>query len=307
MLFERYDKRPFTVLLITHDYSVISEIAGRYRRLMPKIHFKDLNRDERGELVCRDFSADDYLAWLKQEAAVPRTAEAEGTVLRFGARFSVFGRKLMVTRDAAHREPVDLCIRRGETVYLKAQSGVGKTTLAKIIMGLYDAQDFTMDLGGLALTARSPGESWHRHIWGKKAGMVFQHADEALNLQATVAETFKGLSWKVPLSPEKLRALLATLFDAQAINAILHKKVTYLSGGQKQRLNLLRTLALDPDLCILDEPLNGLDFGSIRKVLAMLEEKRRKGAAFLLISHSEEIFDSFVDAGRVYYLSETSG
>ena len=49
------------------------------------------------------------------------------------------------------------------------------------------------------------------------------------------------------------------------------------SGGQKQRLNLLRTLILDTDLIILDEPLNGLDFQSIRKIMNILQEKQQEG------------------------------
>jgi ABC-type multidrug transport system ATPase subunit len=59
---------------------------------------------------------------------------------------------------------------------------------------------------------------------------------------------------------------------------------------------------MDTDLIILDEPLNGLDFISIKKVLQILEEKRKRGSAFLLISHNEEIFDNFVDRQYIYYL-----
>ncbi|MEO6098639.1 MAG: ABC transporter ATP-binding protein, partial [Fibrobacteria bacterium] len=75
-------------------------------------------------------------------------------------------------------------------------------------------------------------------------------------------------------------------------------------GGQKQRLNLLRTLILAPPLVILDEPLNGLDFESIKKVLSMLERMAAKGCGFLMISHNEEIFESYVDGGNIYHLKE---
>jgi ABC-type Mn2+/Zn2+ transport system ATPase subunit len=63
-------------------------------------------------------------------------------------------------------------------------------------------------------------------------------------------------------------------------------------------------LSLGTDFIILDEPLNGLDFVSVKKVLSLLEEKRRQGSALLMISHNEEIFDHFVDSRHVYYLAE---
>lgn len=76
-----------------------------------------------------------------------------------------------------------------------------------------------------------------------------------------------------------------------------------LSGGQKQRLNLLRSLLLDADLLILDEPLNGLDFTSMQRVLKLLQERMEEGKSLLLISHNEEIFDALVPPENVYYLS----
>jgi len=100
-----------------------------------------------------------------------------------------------------------------------------------------------------------------------------------------------------------LHSALEELFEGGVTEAFLAKKVKFLSGGQKQRLNLLRTIILHPDLIILDEPLNGLDFDSVRKVIDMLEEKRKAGSALLMISHNEEIFDALVDADHCYYLA----
>jgi ABC-type multidrug transport system ATPase subunit len=96
------------------------------------------------------------------------------------------------------------------------------------------------------------------------------------------------------------------LFDPPVTKQFINKKVKYLSGGQKQRLNLLRTLILTPDLIILDEPLNGLDFNSVRKVLSLLDEKRALGSALLMISHNEEIFENFIDKKHVYHLNITT-
>jgi len=303
-LFALYSKRPFTILFITHDYSIISEIVQRHPALVPSVHFKEFYRKDDLATDIMDFSPQEYLGWLSTAKPV-RAAENNEEVLRVDSAFSVFGRSLGVFDDEKCTRPADLSIRRGELVFLKAGSGVGKTTLTKIVMGLYTADKFKMTLCGLPFDENTPVDEWRKKVWGRKAGMAFQHADEALNQEATVFETFQGLPLKKALTRGMLKTELEALFDRDKITgAFLDKKVAYLSGGQKQRLNLLRTLIMDTDLVVLDEPLNGLDFASCRKVLDMIEQKQREGKALFLISHNEEIFDRIVDKRSVYYLQE---
>jgi ABC-type glutathione transport system ATPase component len=307
LLLEKFCARPFTALIVTHDYSVISELYARYRQLLPYIRLKELRRAEApGSVTMVDFSAQEYLSWLSESPAESREAHAAEPVLNVGARFTAFGRELCIFKDAAHTIPADLVINKGEMAYVKAPSGVGKTTLAKVILGLYPASTLSMNLCDTHITQRSQKKVWETKIWGKTAGMVFQHADESLNLAATVQETFAGLPLARKLSPDRLRDVLGELFEDTVTSAILTKKVSMLSGGQKQRLNLLRSIVLNPNLLILDEPLNGLDFVSVKKVLSILDDCRKKGAALLMISHNEEIFDHFVDKNHVYYLAEST-
>jgi peptide/nickel transport system ATP-binding protein len=306
LLFEKYARRPFTVMIITHDYSVISELYARYRGFLPRIHLKELRRADARAVEVIDFSAQEYLNWLGEKPPQTSGAVAGAPVLDFGARFSVFGRNLCLFKDAAHTQPINLVIRKGEMAYVKAPSGVGKTTLAKVIMGLYHAHDLDMKLCGMPITARTEKKAWETRIWGRKATMVFQHADESLNLAATVRETFLGLPLARRLTPRTLVSALGELFEDSVTDAFLSKKVAMLSGGQKQRLNLLRSIVLGTDLLILDEPLNGLDFLSVKKVLSILDDRRGRGAALLMISHNEEIFDHFVGREHMYYLAECS-
>ncbi len=306
LLLEKYSQFPFTILFITHDYSIISELYAHYRPLLHAVHFKELSRiGEDGAVEMNDFSAEDYLLWLRK-ASPPQYGSGDETkeVLRVSPRFSIFGRKHLICSDPARTHEAPLVIRSGEMVYVKAASGVGKTTLAKIILGLYRPDDVAMTLSGLSLTQATPASVWTREIWGKKAGMVFQLADESLDLAATIKETFQGLPAKQKLDTREITSALAQLFDKTRLTeGFLRRKVAFLSGGQKQRLNLLRSLVLATDLIVLDEPLNGLDFRGVTRVLGVLEEKRKNGKALLLISHNEEIFDSLVDAGHTYYLT----
>jgi ABC-type glutathione transport system ATPase component len=307
LLFQCFGRKPFTAMIITHDYSIISELYAKYRPLLDRVHFKELRRGENAAVEVVDFSADEYLSWLSASVSGTKAVSAGTPVLDMDAHFRVFGRRLCLYKDPKHTQPANLVIHSGEMAYVKAPSGVGKTTLAKVVMGLYRSEKCAINLGGIKITERTSQKTWARRVWGKKAGMVFQHADEALDLQATVKETFDGLPRSVGNGRDGLKEKLLELFEGPLTDAFLSKKVGMLSGGQKQRLNLLRTLSLGTDLIILDEPLNGLDFVSVKKVLSLLEAKRRQGSALLMISHNEEIFDHFVDPRHVYHLAEENG
>ena len=188
-------------------------------------------------------------------------------------------------------------------MYLKAESGAGKTTVAKILMGLQTCQSFNCQIGEISLNHNSPESYWKKYIWAKKMSMVFQHADEALNLNGKVKDIFRGL----PLAKRKDRTFLIDnlqiVFEDEVDEDFLDKPVAYLSGGQKQRLNLIRALILETDVLILDEPLNGLDFMTLKNILAILQDRQKQGKSYLLISHNEEIIDRIVPSDRVYYLS----
>ncbi|MCX7726540.1 MAG: ATP-binding cassette domain-containing protein [Chitinispirillaceae bacterium] len=305
MLFQKFANKPFTVMIITHDYSIISEVYEKYSEFIPFIKLKELSRIQENEVVVNDFSAEEYLSWIKEKQNTSKKKELiSEAVLEIKPEFFIFGRRLGIFSDPSYKNMIPLTINKGEMVYVKAPSGVGKTTLAKIIMGIYKPTSFSMKLGNININEKTPLSVWKSQIWGKKVGMVFQHADESLNLLSTVFETFKGLPLGKRISKNEIISYLKALFDEEITDSFLNKKVLRLSGGQKQRLNLLRTLILKNELVILDEPLNGLDFVSVKKVLNLLEKKLEEGVALLMISHNEEIFEHCVSQENIYYLKE---
>jgi peptide/nickel transport system ATP-binding protein len=309
MLFARFRRQPFTVLLISHDYSMISHVRKTYADVSGGISYRELV-SHGGVLALQDFLPETYLDWLeKQRPAPPVRGPASNAqpIVTVESRVEVFGRSLVVTRDKEGRQEVPLEIRRGSMVYLKAPSGTGKTTIVKLMMGLASGNRFRMTLGGTPVNESAPRKLWQDRIWGKRMTMVFQHADEALNPHSTVEETFSGLPSREKQTREDVVRTLRELFDPEDVTAdFLKKEVRLLSGGQKQRLNLLRGLFLDTDVLIVDEPLNGLDFESTTKVIAMLQMKQQAGKGILLISHNEEIFDRQVPEENVYYLKAGS-
>jgi len=307
ILFEKFQKRKFTVLLITHDYSIISAVRSTGPNILNDISYKELSL-KHNVLTLNNFKPEQYTRWIQSQeeskkASVP--AGVQRPLLRVESGLEVFGRRLIISRDRKGGSSCPLEILPYNMVYLKAASGVGKTTFAKTIMGLIRAKHLTIDLNfdgtGISLTEDTPKRFWQNRIWGKQMAITFQHADEALNQNSKVRGTLSGLPEKKSTA-EDIDRMMNELFEGSVNEQFLNKKVKYLSGGQKQRLNVLRSLVLDTDIIILDEPLNGLDFESIMRVLSMLKEKEKSGKGILLISHNEEIFDAIVPRENVYYL-----
>ncbi|MBL7995052.1 ATP-binding cassette domain-containing protein, partial [bacterium] len=191
--------------------------------------------------------------------------------------------------------------------YLKAPSGVGKTTVAKIIMGLLSASRFQMRIENIAVDEKTPVSFWRKQWWAKIMTMVFQHADESLNQQATVADVFRGLPIPGMNDDSILWDYLMSVFDQELDKKFLYRKVGHLSGGQKQRLNLLRGMMLNTKVLILDEPLNGLDFMSGKKIIERLRVKSKNGTGIMVISHNEDIFDSLIPKENVFHLKASVG
>ncbi|HEM48637.1 MAG TPA: ATP-binding cassette domain-containing protein, partial [Caldithrix sp.] len=244
LLFDKFSRKQFTSLFITHDYSIISRIMNHHQNMIDAIDFKELARSDSGKVTLNFFSPEQYLSWLKRIQKIPGRTDGiespKSEVLRIHKHFRIYNREYSIYSDAGCNHSTDLIIHRGEMVYLKAGSGVGKTTMAKILMGLQPAEQVEFEIAGIKISEQSGPGVWKKSIWGKKMGMVFQHADEALNLETTVKESLDGLKNK-KLRGEFLKSKLEELFEDKIDDEFLSKKVKYLSGGQKQRLNLVRT------------------------------------------------------------------
>lgn len=301
MLFDRFRRHRSAVLLITHDYSMIGRIHDVHADVLRHIVFRELV-SVGDRVYLRDFEPRKYLQWW--QSLQPATVQAGQVILTIEPNLDVHGRHLVIVDGRDSSKPSPLVLKRGELVYLKAPSGVGKTTLAKTIMGLLNAQTFSARLKDYVLNERTPLHEYRRKIWGKAMTLVFQHADEALNLESTVRSALRGLPSLKRMATHEVVGAMRELFD-EVDRSFLARKIKHLSGGQKQRLNLLRGFLLDTDVMILDEPLNGLDFGSAGTVIQMIQRKQQAGKSILLISHNEEIFDRIVTPSGTYYLRAT--
>jgi peptide/nickel transport system ATP-binding protein len=208
---------------------------------------------------------------------------------------NAFGRQ---TGEVRAVDEVNFRIERGGIYGLAGESGSGKSTIARMIMGLETPTSGTIRVDGKA-TAAGRGSREH----GKLVQMVFQNPGSSLNPRRTV-----GQSIAVPLdahghpSSERSKRISELLEMVQLPANFAERFPHELSGGQKQRVAIARALAVAPKLMVLDEPTSALDVSVQAKVIDLLVDLgRRLDLTFLFISHDLSLMRNFAERVGILY------
>ena len=223
-----------------------------------------------------------------------------GLLKHFPVRKS--GGKRQVVRAV---DGVDFEVLKGETLGIVGESGCGKSTTAKLLMGLIERDTGTMLYDGQPVGERSmPWRGYRRQVQ-----MVFQDSYASLNPRMTVEQSI-AFGPKVNGVPgrqavERARALLARvgLEPKRFAGRYPHE----ISGGQRQRVNIARSLALEPRLVVLDEAVSALDKSVEAQVLnLLLDLKQEFGLTYIFISHDLNVVRFISDRVMVMYLGRVS-
>jgi peptide/nickel transport system ATP-binding protein len=218
-----------------------------------------------------------------------------------GAMFSGEGMKYVKANEA-----INFTARRGETIGIVGESGCGKSTFAKVLMGLETVTEGEVRLEGnnigvMPVNSRSPEQLGSLQ-------MVFQNPNDTLNPSHTIGGQIARVIKKfgVEKDPQKIMNRVAELLDIVKLpRDFMIRKPRQLSGGQKQRVGIARAFAGNPAMVIADEPISALDVSVAAAVTELLMDIQREHKTTLLfISHDLSAVRYLADRVVVMYLGK---
>jgi oligopeptide transport system ATP-binding protein len=213
---------------------------------------------------------------------------------------------LIIEREIGSVKAVDgitFSINRGETLGLVGESGCGKTTAGRTILGLYPITAGKVTISGITMEKASKEQM---KSFRRKAQMIFQDPYASLNPRWTISAIIgEPLHVHNLLPTEKARdervheLMLRVGLSPRLINRFPHE----FSGGQRQRIGVARALASDPEFIVCDEPISALDVSIQAQVVNLLEELQDEfNLTYLFIAHDLSMVRHICDRVAVMYL-----
>ncbi len=187
-------------------------------------------------------------------------------------------------------------IEKGEIAVFLGESGVGKSTLLRVLNNLETFDSGLLNLDGLNLNLRDAHET-------NSIGMVFQHFNlfENLTVEDNIIVTMMNCK---DLTRKKVEDLTAHLLCKYELHEFSKFRVSQLSGGQKQRLAIARTVAVNPKIICLDEPTSALDPRLTTQVAKYITELCKDNRIVILTTHDMSLLEK-LDA-RMFLMKEGS-
>ena len=225
--------------------------------------------------------------------------EVQHLTKSFVAGSSFFGKPTSFVRAV---DDVSFSIRRGEAFGLVGESGCGKTTIGKMIVGLLKPTSGKILFEGEDITALNQRD---RRKLCSDIQLIFQDPYASLNPRMTVGQIVaEPMIVNNILPKDKIDDRVDELLERVGLASYMKNRYPHeFSGGQRQRVGIARALAVNPKLIVCDEPVSALDVSIQAQVLNLLDDlKEQFGLTYLFIAHGLNVVKHISDRVGVMYL-----
>lgn len=185
-------------------------------------------------------------------------------------------------------------INQGESIGLEGDNGCGKTTLIKLLNGLIFPDSGSYLFDGKEINQKSMKNEKFAKAFHQKIGYVFQNPENQLFCGSVFEEIAFGPQ-QMGLPQEEVEKRTNDVMKLMGIEALKDRAPYHLSGGEKKKTALACVLSMNPQVLILDEPMNGLDRKSRENLLQILLSLKEAGKTLIVATHDEVLLKQITD------------
>lgn len=196
---------------------------------------------------------------------------------------------------------INLHIEKGEAVALLGANGSGKSTLLKLINGIVSPDEGEYRFNGELITSKKLQDSRFTKGFHQKIGFVFQNSDTQL-FCADVEDEIAFGPRQMGLGEDEVLKRVNDCLELLGIEDLKHRPPYHLSGGEKRKVAIACVLSLNPEVLVLDEPMNGLDPRTQRWLVEFLVKLNKAGKTIITSTHNLELVQNI--AKRAVLFSE---
>ncbi len=183
---------------------------------------------------------------------------------------------------------INLKIARGESVSLLGPNGSGKSTLLKLINGIIFPESGTYLFDGMEITEKKLKDAKFSKAFHQRIGFVFQNSDTQLFCSTVYDEIAFGPR-QMGMDEKAVASRVGDCLALLKLESFKDRQPYHLSGGEKKKVALACVLALNPEVLVLDEPMNGLDPRTERWLAEFIIALHKTGKTVIISTHNLEL------------------